>query len=96
MPRATNAAATSFARDLRVALHHRRDSALRVAAADRSVRQGDEKVSHLRVAVEALARRGDHDDAPRGICEDYVYYLVDLLGVGERRTTEFANLHFSP
>ena len=58
------------------ALDDRAKLAVDVLACERRLRERDKEVGDLRVALVALARgRNDHD-APRGIREDDVNYLV--------------------
>ena len=63
-------------RDGRVALDDGRELAVRVLARKRRVRERDEEVRHLRVALVALAGCGNHNDAPGRISQDYVDHLV--------------------
>ena len=59
-----------------VALDNRAQLAVDVLACERGLRERDKKVGDLRVALVALARSRDDNDAPRGIREDDVNYLV--------------------
>ena len=58
------------------ALDNRAKLAVDVLACKRGLRERDEKIGDLRIALVALPGGRDDNDAPRGIREDDVNYLV--------------------
>ena len=56
----------------------------------------NQHVRHLGVGLVALAGRGHDDDAALAIGGDNVADLAHLAGIGQRRSTEFADLHGYP
>ena len=76
-----------------VALYDRTELAVEILAGESGLREVDQEVGDLCVPLVALARGGNHHDAPRGISEDNVNHLVELRSVREGTAAEFADFH---
>ena len=76
-----------------VALYDHTKLAVEILAGESGLREVDQEVGDLCVPLVALARGGNHHDAPRGISEDNVNHLVELRSVREGTAAEFADFH---
>ena len=76
-----------------VTFHHRPELAVGIFPLDRHLGQIDQKIRHLRILGIALAGSGNYHYSSRGIGENDIDNLVELLCIGERRSAEFANFH---
>ena len=79
--------------DFGVTRHHGGQGGRRVRAVERLLRERDEEVGDLRVALVALAGRRHHHDAALRIGQHDVNHFGQLACVRKRATAEFAYFH---